>query len=165
MLLSAAMMSGCKKDSKTPSTTATGSMKLTLNGTALSYNNCTASDATVGSDKQTIITGLNITNNTPGNDNIELDIMHDITTLKAGEVFPASTSFDQSDSMALFYFPNATDSFVTQPANPQGSVTITSVSSGIISGTFSAKLFAGDDASGTTVKYTVTDGTFTARTK
>ena len=138
---------------------------MTMNGTALSYNTCTASDATVGSDKQTIITGLNLSNNVPGNDNVELDIMHDIATIKVGEVFPASTAFDQSDSMALFYFPNATDSFVTQPQNPLGSITITDVTSTTISGNFSAKLFAGDDLTGTTIKYTITSGTFTARTK
>ncbi len=161
----AILFNSCKKSSDNKPVTTASSMKLTLNGTALSYNTCLASDATVGSSKQTLVTGLNLTNNTPGNDSFELDIMHDIATLKAGEVFPASTSFGQSDSMALIYFPNSTDTFETQPANAQGTVTITSVDSGVISGTFSGKLFADNDLSGTTLKYTVTSGTFTARTK
>ena len=164
-LLMAAMFSGCKKDSKNPATSTTESMKLTLNANAVSYNSCLGSDATIGSTKETIITGLNLTNNTPGADSFEIEIVHDISTLKAGEVFQAANSFGQADGMALYYFPNDNDTFVTQPANPQGTVTITAVTSTTISGTFSGKLFASADLSGTTVKYTVISGTFTARTK
>jgi hypothetical protein len=174
ILLSAAMISGCQKGvldddtkpgssgSPTP-TSVGGSMKFTSSGTAITYNNCLATDASANGVNQTLIMGLNLTNNVAGADNFEVDIIQSLSALKAGQVYPASTSFTQPNSMALFYYPNATDEYVTQPANAQGSVTITGVTSTTISGTFSGTLFASDDLNGTTVKATITEGTFTAK--
>jgi hypothetical protein len=89
--------------------------------------------------------------------------MHDPTTLKAGQTYPVASSFAQADGALFFYFTNDTDSFISQPANPQGTVTITEVTPTTISATFLGKLFASNDFEGTTAVYTITNGSFTAK--
>src|ERR1700753_1090387 len=143
-LLQAAIMSGCLKDSTTPVIVINQSMKIKINGTGYHYNSCTASDVLVSGNKQTIITGVNLDGNVPASNNMELDIMHDISTLKEGDVFHVTGSPGQINSMTLYYFRNDSDSYVTQPKNPWGAVTITSVADNVITGNFSAKVFAPD---------------------
>jgi hypothetical protein len=137
-------------------------MKLTANGTDLSFNDCEELEVDLNS-KHTTITGYINTSTGLSNVNFGVDIIHDPATLKAGQTYQAPSSFGQADGATFFYWPVGTDEFTSQPGNPQGSVTITAVTSTTISGTFSAKLFAQADFSGTTVLYTITNGSFTAK--
>ncbi|MCR8561543.1 hypothetical protein KXD93_28065 [Mucilaginibacter sp. BJC16-A38] len=161
-VMAAAITLGSCKKSSDPNASSTQSMKLTLNGKAVSYSACLISTAEAGSSKQTIITGTTLANGVPTGATFEVELFKDIALIKAGDVFPASTVFAQANSSALLYFPNDNDFFATQPGNPQGTVTITAVTSDIIKGTFSGKLFTQDDYEGKTVKYTATGGTFVA---
>ena len=154
--------SSCKKSS-TPAPAATTSMKLTVNGTDLSFNQCGELQVDINDAPQTTITGINVTNGNPGDASFEVDIDHDLATLKAGQTYQASSSYVQPDGVNFYYSPTSTGDFSSQPANPQGSVTITAVTATTISGTFSCKLFDASDFSGTTVVYTVTNGSFTAK--
>jgi hypothetical protein len=162
VMFTAIAFSSCKKSSDNSNSSSNASMKFTANGTAVSYNTCIVVDATAGTVKQTLISGNNGTITKPGDATFELDILHDLATLKAGQTYPVSTTFNQANSAALIYFPNQNDFFATQPGNPQGTVSITDVTTDIIKGTFSGKLFTQDDFDGTTVKYTITGGTFVA---
>ena len=156
--------SSCKKDSTAAPVDAASSMKFTANGTDVSLNNCLQASASVNDVVETIISGANFTNGTAGDASFEVNIIHDPATLKAGQTYQMITSFGQAtDGAILFYYTSLTDIFTTQPANAQGSVTITDVTSTTISGTFSGKLFASGDFSGTKVLYTITNGTFTAK--
>jgi hypothetical protein len=157
----ALVFNSCKKSSHSP--VSSPSMKLTYNGTALSFNSCLALSATVGSTDEVLITGDNVTGSNHSDNSFEVDIVHSITALKAGQTFPAATAFTQAESSTLFFFTNATDTFVSQPKNPYGTVTITGVTSTTITGTFSGTLYAVSDFSGLDLKYTITDGTFTAK--
>ncbi|MDB5024258.1 MAG: hypothetical protein JWP78_2013 [Mucilaginibacter sp.] len=163
VLATALAFSSCKKSTTPAPAGATSSMKLTSNGTAISFNECVQGTVTANGVVQTVIIADNITNGKVGDAGFEVDIMHDPATLKAGQTYAAASSFGQADGATFFYYPNATDNFATQPANPQGLVTITGVTSTTITGTFSGKLFASDDFAGTTVIYTVTNGSFTAK--
>ena len=157
--------SSCKKSSNNPkpNNTVTSSMKFTANGTVVSFNNCGETSLSVNGVTQTLFLGVNITNGTPGNASFELNIQHDPTTFKAGQTYQVGSLPDQADDLIFFYSTNGSDNFTTQPANPQGTVTITEVTSTTISGTFSGKLFAYDDYAGATVVYTITNGSFTAK--
>ena len=164
VIVTSIAFSSCKKSSTpAPVPTITTSMKLTANGTPLSFSYCEEVEIDVNNAPQITFTGTNVTNGKPSDASFEVDILHDPTTLKAGQTYPAATSFAQPDGSALFYSPNANDTYMTQPGNPQGTVTITEVTATTISGTFSGKLFAGDDFSGTSVLYTITNGSFTAK--
>ncbi|MDB5090417.1 MAG: hypothetical protein JWR09_4411 [Mucilaginibacter sp.] len=161
ILFIAVIFNSCKKsDSNSPTGT---SMKFTSNGTAISFNSCVAVSATVGNTSEVLITGINITNAKPGVSSFEVELTHDVNTLKAGQTYPAASSFSQLDAATLFYFTTESDVFTTQPGNAQGTVSITEVTSANIKGTFSGKLFAEDDFTGTTVLYTITNGSFTAK--
>jgi hypothetical protein len=164
VLATALAFSSCKKSTTpAPAGTTSSSMKLTSNGTAISFNECEQGTVTANGVVQTVIIADNITNGKLGDASFEVDIEHDPATLKAGQTYQVASSFGQADGATLFYYPNTTDNFATQPANPQGSVTITGVTSTTITGTFSGKLFASDDLTGTTVIYTITNGSFTAQ--
>ena len=160
-MVAAVTLGSCKKSSD-PNASSTPSMKLTLNGKAVSYNTCIASDATGGSLKQTLILGTNVTKGTPDGVTFEVEIIKEMASIKTGDVFPASTKFAQANSSALLYYAADGNFYATQPGNPQGTVTITAVTSDIIKGTFSGKLFTDDDYDGSDVKYTVIGGTFVA---
>jgi len=158
--------SSCSKkssDNPKPNGTVTSSMKLTANGTDLSFNDCEEMLIEVNDVKQTTITGYMVTNGKPSDVTFQVDLIHDPATLKAGQTYQVIPGFAQPDAAIFYYFPNSTDIFSSQPGNPQGSVTITDVTSTTISGTFSVKLFASNDLSGTSVIYTITNGSFTAR--
>ena len=161
ILFIAVILNSCKKsDSNSPTGT---SMKFTSNGAAVSFNSCVAVSATVGTTSEVLLTGINITNAKPGVSSFEVELTHDVNTLKAGQTYPAAGSFSQLDASTLFYFTTESDVFTTQPGNAQGTVSITEVTSSSIKGTFSGKLFAEDDFTGTTVLYTITNGSFTAK--
>jgi hypothetical protein len=161
ILFIALAFNSCKKSSdNSPSGT---SMKFTSNGTGISFNSCVEVDATVGDQKQVLITGINITNGKPGTSSFELEIAHDVATLKAGQTYPVASSFSQAESSTLFFFTSETGAFNTQPGNPQGAVSITEVTSTNVKGTFSGKLFAEDDFTGEHALYTITNGSFTAK--
>ena len=156
------VLSSCKKSGNNPIlVTSTTAMNFNYNGTAQSFNNCLAVSATAGV-AQTVITGENVTLGQISANSFEVDILADITTLKAGQTFPAITTPNQAGGSVLFYFPNSTDVFVTQPVNAQGTVTVTAVTASTISGTFSGKLFAESDYNANNLIYTITGGTFTA---
>jgi hypothetical protein len=138
-------------------------MKLTLNGNDLNFNDCEEIEADVNDTKQATITGYMVTNGKPSAVSFEVDIVHDPATLKAGQTYPTASAFGAADGALFFYWPNSTDHFTSQPAYPEGSVTITNVTSTSISGTFSGKLFDPSDFTATTVLYTVTNGSFTAK--
>ncbi|WP_426669880.1 hypothetical protein ACPPVU_01300 [Mucilaginibacter sp. McL0603] len=159
--------SSCKKDSTpaptpTPAEVAT-SMKLTSNGTALSFNQCQQFTVSANGLVQTEFIAKNFTNGKLSDDEFEVDIIHDPATLKAGQTYPAASSYAQKETADITYYPNDTDIFTTQIGNPQATVTITEVTATTISGTFSGKLFAWDDTAGNTVVYTITNGSFTAK--
>jgi hypothetical protein len=138
-------------------------MKFSANSTDVSFNTCLALTASVNSVNQTLITGTNLTNGKPGSSDFEVEILHDVSTLKAGQTYPLATVGGQADASALFYFTNETDSFNTLPLNPSGTVTITDVTSTTVKGTFSGKLYAFGDEQATNVIYTITNGSFTAK--
>jgi len=161
MLFTAVIFNSCKKSSDT--SPAGVGMKFTSNGTAVSFNSCVEASATVGDQSQILITGIDISNGKAGTSSFEVQLIHDEATLKSGQVYPAATTFGQANSSALLYFKNNTDFFATQPGNPQGTVTLTEVTSTTIKGTFSGKLFTEDDFTGEHVLYTITDGSFTAK--
>jgi hypothetical protein len=154
------VFNSCKKSSD--NSPSSPSMKFTSNGTVVSFNSCVEVVATVGSQSQILITGIDVTNGKAGTTSFEVQLIHDDATLKAGQVFQAATTFGQENSSALLYFTNDTDLFATQPGKPQGSVTLTEVTSTTIKGTFSGELFAEDDFTGDHVLYTITNGSFTA---
>ncbi|MEO6633797.1 MAG: hypothetical protein ABIN13_18790, partial [Mucilaginibacter sp.] len=101
------------------------------------------------------------TNGKPGAASMEVDITHDLATMKAGQTYSVTTA--PKDGLILFYFKNDNDVFTTQPANPVGKVTITEVTSSTIKGTFSGKLFSEDDFTGEHVLYSIAGGSFTAK--
>lgn len=156
------VLTSCKKSGSTINpVTSTTSMNFTYNGTAQSFNNCLAVSASAGVE-QTLITGENLSLGQVSANSFEVDILADISTIKAGQTFPAISTPNQVGGSVLFYFPNSTDMFVTQPVNAQGTVTVTAITASTISGTFSGKLFAQSDYNANNVIYTITDGTFTA---
>jgi hypothetical protein len=162
VLVIAFAFSACKKSSTpAPDTSSTTSMTLTSNGSNISYNSCDEVSASVNDVAHTLITGYNLTNGKRGHDSFELDIIHDVATLKAGQAYPVGSHLGQADAVTLFYSP--TDSTDFNSANAQGSVTISGITATTITGTFSGKLYAQDDFDGTTVIYTVTNGAFTAK--
>ncbi len=161
-LLVAIAFGSCKKSSSNKTSSSTPVMKFTSNGSVVSFNTCIAVAALVGNSQQTLITANNVTNGNVGTSTFQVQIDHDIASLKAGQTYAAATTFGQQDGSALLYFPNNSDFFATQPGNPQGSVTVTDITSGDVTGPFSGKLFTQDDYAGADVKYTITDGTFVA---
>ena len=156
--------SSCKKSSNpTPNNTVSSSMKFTSNGSVVSFNNCGEVSASVNGITQTLFTGINVTNGTPGDVNFEINIQHDPATFQAGQTYQVTSLPGHADAATFYYSTNSTDEFTSQPTNTQGSVSITGVTSTTISGTFSGKLFAYDDYAGATVVYTITNGSFTAK--
>ncbi len=139
-------------------------MKFSLNGNVINYNNCTATVGPLATTAEILITGQNLTGATPSADNFEIAILHDINSLKAGDVFQASATQYAPESMSFLYFPGSgVFYFITQNKNPIGTVTITNVSSTYISGTFSGTIFSSSDPNGVGTKYVVTNGAFTAK--
>ncbi len=161
-LIAGFSFSACKKDSNnknTDNSNSTYSMNFTLNGTAVSYSTCAVGDIQVNSDHYTEFVGVNTKS---PNNSLQIEVVANIADLKAGQTFQVTSDYLAANTAIFFYSPNATDSFGTQTAAPSGSVTITSVSSTTVKGTFSAKLYSSDDFDATTLKYTVASGTFVA---
>ncbi|WP_426669640.1 hypothetical protein ACPPVU_00055 [Mucilaginibacter sp. McL0603] len=160
VLVIAFAFSACKKSSTpAPDTTTSTIMTLTSNGTNISFDDCEEVTASVNNVVHTLISGNSTTNK---NISFTVDIVHDPATIKAGQAYPViSTSSQTADAATLFYSPNATDTYVSQLANSQGSVTINGVTATTITGTFSGVLFAEGDFE--TVVYTITNGAFTAK--
>ncbi|MEO6978874.1 MAG: hypothetical protein ABI113_10870 [Mucilaginibacter sp.] len=159
VLFTAIALTSCKKNSD--NSPAGTTMTFTANGTATTYNTCVAVSASVNDVNQTLITGTNLTNGKPSAASMEVDITHDLATMKAGQTYSVTTA--PKDGLILFYFKNDNDVFTTQPANPVGKVTITEVTSSTIKGTFSGKLFSEDDFTGEHVLYSIAGGSFTAK--
>jgi hypothetical protein len=156
LLFIAVVLNSCSKSHDSISTSS--SMKFTANGTAISFPTCLEVTATLNGNEHLLITG----ENTTATSSFEVEIIHALATLQAGQTYQVSSTVNASNSINLYYFTTTGDSFQTQAGNPQGTVTITGVTSNAISGTFSGKLFAASDFSGTTVLYTVTNGSFNA---
>jgi len=152
----------CKKDSNTkpPASNDTYSMKFTSNGTAVSYNTCAVADVEVNSNKYTEFIGLNGKNT---DNSFQVEVVADYTKLKAGQTYKVTADYLAQGTAILFYSPNGTNYFNSQPEAPEGTVTITEATSTTVKGTFSGKLYSADDYSGTTLKYTITNGTFVAQ--
>ena len=144
-------------------------MSLTYNNTKLAFNSCVQAfnscvhTLTVNNVPETVILANNITGSKVSDNSFEIDITADVTTLKPGAIFQAASSFSQVNAMTLFFSPDTTNTYATQPANHTGTVTITDVSFTYIKGTFSGKLFASDDFSASQLLYTITNGTFVAK--
>ena len=163
-LLSASIVSSCKKETKTPVVELeTQGMKFTVNDTALSYNSCRVQNFNIDSKIQTQITGQNTTDIYKGYYYFTITIYRDMNSLKAGDAFQVETSSEEANAMFLAYSPDPSAVYFTQALNPQGKVTITSLGSGFIQGTFSGQLFDAADLAGAHLKYTITEGTFTAK--
>jgi len=160
MLVLGIALSSCKKsDDSKPATTTTSSMTFTANGTAVKFNTCLEADISLNNVNEVVIAGTNITNGKAAASSFTITIMQDPATLKAGQTFAVSSS----GTTSLAYYVTDSETDQTQVVNPQGTVTITDVSSTVIKGTFSAKLFDAGDFEGQTVTYTITSGTFTAQ--
>jgi hypothetical protein len=158
-LIATLSFTACKKDSTTPKPTSSSySMKLTLNGSPVSYSICLAADITASGVKQFNILGSNPT----GNDSFAVAVIDDITTLKAGQTFTGETSYTEPNGLNISYFAADNSIYDTVLSDQTSTLTITEVTSTEIKGTFSGKLYAFDDTAGTSLKYTITNGTFTA---
>lgn len=158
-LLIGSLFTACKKDSSTPKPTSSSySMKLTLNGSPVSYNTCIAADITANGLKQFNILG----SNTSGNDSFAIGVIDDITTLKAGQTFTGATSYTETNGLNITYFAADDTIYDTELSDQTSTLTITEVTSTEIKGTFSCKLYAFADPNDTSLKYTITNGTFTA---
>jgi hypothetical protein len=154
------VFNSCKKSSNPPPLTS--SMTFSFNGTNQTFNTCFALVPTMTASSQVLITGYNITGGAASNNSFSIQIVHDISTLQAGQTYPAAASTAAANSSSFVFFTDASHDFITQTANPQGTVMITGVSSSTITGTFSGDLFAPNDTNGSTVIYTITNGVFTA---
>ena len=155
--------SSCKKNADNPTlnNTVASSMKLTVNGSDLNFNDCEETEFDTNNGfKNTVITGYMVTNGKPGDVKFVVYIVHDPATLKAGQTYAIAPSNVVTDNVLFFYWINSTDQFSSQSAHPQGSVAITEVTSTTISGTFSGKLF---DLGGISTLYTITNGSFKAK--
>jgi len=154
-----------KKSSSNPTPSGTvSSMKLTVNGTDLNFNDCEETEFDTNNGfKNTVITGYMVTNGKPGDVKFVVYIVHDPATLKAGQTYVIEPSNVVTDNVIFFYWINSTDQFSSQSGNPHGSVTITAATSTTISGTFSGKLFDPGDLGGINPLYTITNGSFTAK--
>jgi hypothetical protein len=159
------VFNACNKTTVTTSISSNSSpsMKLAYNNTNLTFNICIAAQSDVNGSEQLIISGYNETKSQISDNSFEIDLYADIDSIKVGQVFPASTIFEQPHSMTLFFFPDSTNAYVTQVTQPIGSVTITAVTSTEIKGTFSGGLFNSDDLSASALIYTVTNGSFIAK--
>jgi len=159
------LLGACNKDSVT--TTSSGgsySMKLTYNDTIANFNTCVVSTVIQGNTpSEILISGYNTTNNKISGKSFELDLVGDVDSLKAGQVFPAATTSNQLHSSTLYFFPDSVKTYTTQLANPIGVVTITSVTAYEIKGTFTGGLYGWQDAYAVILDYTISSGTFVAR--
>lgn len=156
-LIAGTSFSACKKSSNNNPSGDTYSMKLTLNGKAVTYTTCLVADITANGIAQFNITGSN-----KGNEGLAIDVIANLKTVKAGQVFNAATAYVQPNSMTIFYTDAANNDYGTQLTDPTGSITITSVTSTTVKGTFTGKLYDFDDTNATNLKYTITGGTFVA---
>jgi len=161
-LIAGTSFTACKKSSNSKpadNSSNTESMKFTLNGKAVSYDNCIISDESITGQKQFGLLGAG-----EKDDNfLSIVVYADIKNLKAGDTFNAASSIYQPNGMVINYSADANDSFYTVTGVPQGSVTFTEVTSTVIKGTFTtAKLYDFFDDKGTDLKYTVSNGSFTA---
>ncbi|WP_461453281.1 hypothetical protein [Mucilaginibacter sp.] len=159
------LLNACNKESVT--TTSTGgsySMKFIYNDTTASFNTCTVSTVIEGNvPSEVLISGFTTTNNKITGKSFELDLVADIDSLKAGQVFPAATTINQLHSSTLYFFPDSLRTYTTQVAKPIGSVTITSVTSSEIKGTFNGGLYGWQDEYAEILDYNISGGTFVAR--
>jgi hypothetical protein len=165
-LLVAVLFSACNKTTVTTRSTGnTGnySMAFAYNNTSVSFNTCFATQSTVNNSSQFLILGYNTTGNKVSNNSFEVDLYANIDSIKVGQVFPASTTFLQHGTMALYFSPDTVNTYVTQTAKPVGSVTITAITATEIKGTFSGDLFGEFDSNGSNLLYTISSGSFTAK--
>jgi hypothetical protein len=159
------LLDACNKDTVTKiSSNNVYSMKLAYNDTTANFNSCVVSTVVQGNTPtQILISGFNSTNNKISGQSFELDITADIDSLKAGQAFPAATVTQEDHTVTMYFFPDSTRTYTTQIANPIGSVTITSVNSSEIKGTFNGGLYGWNDAYAVELDYTIAGGTFTAK--
>jgi hypothetical protein len=160
-LIAGTSFSACKKDDNKKPVSNTYSMKFNANGTAVSYTSCLVADIDINGSKLTDIIGVNKNNS---NNEMELEFPVAVSSLKAGQTYqvivPTGNNQLELTTPLLGYTMDGTNYFTTQSADPVGTVTITSVTSTTLQGTFSGKLYSEDDSDATTLKYTITNGTF-----
>lgn len=156
-LIAATSLAACKKSSDNKPSTSNYSMTLNANGTAVSYSSCVVADIDANGSKYTEIVGVN--QKTPNN-SFSIEIVAGTSSLKAGQTYQVTADYLGANTATLFYDTDDTHSYTTQAANPVGSVTITSVTSTTLKGTFSGKLYSGDDYNAADLKYTITSGSF-----
>ncbi len=167
-MLVACFFASCKKSAKNPTPTITNDltsqgMKYTINGDTSSLPLCYTYDvATNNAATSTIIQGYSLVNGALGTKLLKLSVLH-TSSLKAGDTF-TGLSNDVIVGVTGFYTADGgVASFTSQSSNPQGTLTITEITSDHIKGTFTMKLFKPDDTNGTTVIYTITQGVFYAK--
>ena len=160
------LFSSCKKNSAgTPPVNPAKPIQFTINGSAVSYANCFYTVPYTNGNFEVIIAATNTVDTQTATSfilNFQIRLVIDASGVKAGQTFPIATSGGQIGTAMLYYTPDGVNDFATQYANAQGTVTITGVTSNMISGTFSGKLFAASDTGGITVVYTITNGIFQA---
>jgi hypothetical protein len=158
----AMVVASCKKSGGGPAPVSPAKpVQFTINGSAVNYSNCFDLEDFSNGNFEVIIEATNAINAQPVT-NLQIRLVIDASGLKAGQTFPVATSGGQIGTSMLYYTPDGANDFESQYSNAQGSVTITSVTSKMITGTFSGKLFAVSDTNGTTVVYTITNGSFQA---
>ena len=142
--------------------TAPSSMKFTYNDSTVNLNTCIALSLSANNQSHINITGVNVTGGKEGNINMIIDIVAAVDSIKAGQIFNAASSFGQPGVEDLIFSIDTT-AYVSQPAKPQGTVVITSVTSAYIKGTFTGTLYDGLDFDANKVLYTITNGSFIAK--
>lgn len=126
MAFGAITFSSCKKDKQTPST-VTASVTADIDGTATTFNvHAFATTGTVNGKTITVVTGTSATGAT-----VSITLGGTVT---AGKTFNSTTTPDNEPQ--LLYSTASDDTFLNDDPLSQVSVTVNSVSSSSISGTF-----------------------------
>jgi len=156
------VFASCKKDKS--GTNSNAPVQFKSNGSAVGYASCIFYEDFDGKNFEALILATNTTNTnlSNGSYNFQIRVTIDSSGLKIGKTYPIATAAGQIGTSMLYYSPDGINTYSTQYANAQGSVTITGITSKLLSGTFSGKLFSTNDTTGQTVIYTFTGGAFNA---
>ncbi len=157
--------SSCKKSGGGVTPISEKPFQFTANGSSVSYANCFYTEPFANANFEVLIMATNTLDTKTSSSfilNFQIILLTDAGGPQVGKTYPVAAIPDQAGTAKLYYTPDGVKNFQTQYANAQGAVTITSISSKAIGGTFSGKLFADGDTNGQTVLYTITDGSFNA---
>lgn len=165
-LLALFAFNSCKKSTVQPNNNnipnlTTVSVKFTINGSVHTLTNVTQTSLT---PPGLSTTETDIRATSTSGETFSIAITH-ASALKVGDSFVVSGSVAIGVGAYFSYNPDGGENaYVTQPAQPFGTVTITEVGSNYLKGDFSTKLYNFGDIHATNVVYTITDGQFYSQT-